>query len=501
LTITNSIDFAGTDSGTIDASGMTGAATLTASGGEAITLVGAGSGGITLTTGAGNDNLTGGSGDDTFTIGAGFDTVTGGAGNDRVVVTAGTAITANDRIALGDGTRDTVAMGTATSIATQFDATYKALFASSTSGVEVIELTAANGVTAVDFSAISQDIVYLTGGNTAATNSNLTISNAATNDVLRITADTSDTTGAATISASGALPGQTLRLELFGTGVDITATNTAATDHALAITSGISTLVIDSTKSATDTATTVNTIGGALHAAANAILNTSASNVTITGSQALTILNSTTPGVTFGAAVNADASAFTATLILGGSGSADIITGGTGNDSITAGAGNDVISFARGGTDTATFGTHAANGTDTLTGFGTTDRLNIAGLGAGSMTTLTAVISSAAAQQAVADNTAYIINTSGAAANLTTAGTATVSDWTTLSQVAAYLAERFSLAGGDDEAVFVVNVTGTSTSYVYSMVDANNTLAAADLALVGVITRDAAIDTANVVFS
>jgi len=508
LTITNTVDFAGTSGGTFNVSNA-GATTLTAtSGNEPITLTGSAStGNINITTAGGNDVLTGGSGSDTFTVGTGFDTVVGGAGNDRVVITASTELTANDSFTLGDGTRDTLAIGTSTTNAF-IDTAYKALLASNTSGVEVIELSAA-AVTAIDFALMSQSVVRLSGAGGA----NQAHTNVATGSTMIYTADSAGLTGASSKDFAGALPGQTLRLEIFGTGVDLIGVITAATDHAVSITSGISTLVIDSTKAATDTATTANTIGGAIHAGAAAIANTSAANVTITGSQSLTISNTNAVATSFSAAVAVDAGAFTGTLTIGLSGSADTIIGGAGNDVITAGAGNDVIDLTKGGVDKLNFSGGAvttanqvtAQGRDTITGFGTTDTINVAALGDGSTGVLTAILSTAAAQRTLIDDSAYILNVSGAAASLTTAGTAVVSDWTNLTQVAAYLNEAFATTATNFEAVFVVNATGTNQSYVYSYDEAGGaTIVAAEIMLAGVITRDTGnggLDSANVVYA
>ena len=114
------------------------------------------------------------------------------------------------------------------------------------------------------------------------------------------------------------------------------------------------------------------------------------------------------------------------------------------------------------------------------------------------------MISTAAAQQAFVDDTYYIINTTGAAANLTTSGTAAVTDWTNLTQVSAYLNERFTAAATNDEGVFVINVTnaasGSANAYVYSFDnDGTAAIAAADIALVGVITTDTALGVSNIV--
>jgi hypothetical protein len=99
-----------------------------------------------------------------------------------------------------------------------------------------------------------------------------------------------------------------------------------------------------------------------------------------------------------------------------------------------------------------------------------------------------------------------VISTTGAAANLTTAGTATVSDFTDLTAVATYLSERFTGAA-NDEAVFVINYTGgaNDTSFVYTFIESGAavTITAAELALVGIVTHTAgtALTADNIVYS
>jgi hypothetical protein len=172
----------------------------------------------------------------------------------------------------------------------------------------------------------------------------------------------------------------------------------------------------------------------------------------------------------------------------------DTITGGAGNDTISGEGGNDTINISSGGVDTVYL---AATGRDSITGFGSTDIINVEALSGGDTDFESAEIKGTA--ENVVTKTAYIFSTDGTAANLTTAGTAVVSDFTSLSQVAAYLEERFNVAD-NDVAAFIVNVG--STTYVYDMNDADDTtINASDLTLVGVISQSAALTTANVSFT
>lgn len=449
----------------------------------------------TITFGNGNNKVTGGAADDSFTLGTGNNTVAGAAGNDRVIG-ALASFTASDSIDLGDGARDAVIYTDVTALNSTGVVAADKTILGGYKNVEVVG-SSANSVTAIDAGYFTQTIFELSGTNTAVTVTNVE------NDTVILRSGIIGATGGAGISFSGALPNQTLNLEIGGAaGLTFSANAGAAGNTAMTIASGISTVNLVSTTTASSTTGIVNTIAPAGGTATHTIDNASAGSFVLTGNTDLTITKGATAAFT--KAVDFNASAFTGKLTIDGSASADVITGGTGNDVITAAGGGDVIKLSAGGNDKVVFGAHTANDKDTITGFSSGDTLNIAALGDGTTpATNTAVISTAAAQQALVDDTYYIINTTGAAANLTTSGTAAVTDWTNLTQVAAYFAERFTLAGGDDEAVMVVNVTnaasGSANAYVYSVVDTNNTWAAADLALVGVITTDTALGVSNIV--
>lgn len=492
------MDFKGT-TGAIVATAFTGTTlTVTASGGEDIAFTGGAAKNV-VTTGAGNDTLTGGANDDTFTIGTGFDTVTGGAGNDKVVLTAITELTSNDAVALGDGTRDTLAIGTWVNLidGEELTTANKALIAAT--GAEVIELTAADQA-GVDFANLDQSIVRLTAAG-GANDVSQAFTNVRTGDTVIYTADAVGVTGAAAISYSGAIAGQSASIELFGTGVDLKTAGTAATDDAVEVVNGITVLNLDSSKLSTDTATTANTVTGATDAvgtAGYAFDNQSLATINLTGNHAFSIVDG--DGIGFSNAISFNASAFTGVLTFVGSAAADVVTVGSGNDVITAGGGNDEINLSAGGADKLVFSATASNGRDVITGFASDDSLNVAGLGDGTLTALISTISSASATNVdITDAGVYIINTTGAAGNLKTGGTAAVTDWTNLTQVAAYLEERFDAADNDDGA-FVVN-TGTTT-YVYSLTDAGDaTIAAGELALVGVLSSTGNLQAANVVLA
>jgi Ca2+-binding RTX toxin-like protein len=203
----------------------------------------------------------------------------------------------------------------------------------------------------------------------------------------------------------------------------------------------------------------------------------------------------------------------TAADVITGSASADLLTGNNGADTFTGRAGNDSIVltettaavdkvvFTGGATAAAAL---TANGMDTITGFGATDTLNIAALGDGttSATGLTTV-NGAAAQAALVDDTVVILNVAATAGALATGGTATVTDFTNMTQVAAFLSERYTTTNdADQENVIVWNV-GTTT-YVYhvdTLVGGTTAIAAAEIVLLGTITQGAALTSANLVYA
>lgn len=487
-----------TNLATVNAGSATGALTANVSAStKDVTFTGS-AGKNTITFGNGNNIVAGGAADDSFTLGTGNNTVTGAAGNDRVIGTLA-SFTAADSIDLGDGARDAIIYSDVTQLnSTGVPAANKTVLG----GYKNIEAVGSsqNAVTAIDAGYFTQSIFELSGTNTAVAVTNVE------NDTVILRTGIVGATGGAGISFAGALPNQTLNLEIGGAASLTFSANTgAAGDTAITIASGISTVNLVSTTTAASTTGILNTIAPAGGTATHTIDNASAGSFVLTGNTDLTITKAATAAFT--KAVDFNASAFTGKLTIDGSASADVITGGTNNDVITAAGGDDVIKLASGGVDKVVFGTHAANGKDTITGFtggsgAAADTLNIAALGDGSTpATNTAVISTAAAQQAFVDDTYYIINTTGAAGNLTTSGTAAITDFTNLTQVAAYLNERFTAAATTDEGVFVVNQTGTSNAYVYSFDnDATAAIAAADLVLVGVITTDGnALTIANIV--
>ncbi|MGJ0319296.1 hypothetical protein NG767_11190 [Aliarcobacter cryaerophilus] len=169
----------------------------------------------------------------------------------------------------------------------------------------------------------------------------------------------------------------------------------------------------------------------------------------------------------------------------GGNGD-DTITVSQGINTINGGAGNDTITLGSGADDVVL---GLLTGTlDTIIGFNTAaDKLVINNAAVdGSEVAITAA---GVAGALATDTTTVIAQTVGAAASLTTLGTATIADFTNMTQVAAFLAEKFTVAGNNEVASVVMN-NGTN-SYVY-VVDAsagaaNGTIDAAEVTLIGVV--------------
>ncbi|SLM30353.1 hypothetical protein MTBBW1_2200007 [Desulfamplus magnetovallimortis] len=545
---------------TIDASGMTGTATLTMGGaptfsgangtvsitgtGNNDTLLGhatvastvAGGAGLdTITGGTGADSIDGGAGNDQITAAGGNDTVTGNDGNDTITVAAGTVsidggagndivdiqatLTAGDTLAGGDGT-DTLI----------YDAAATAATAAGVTGFETLQIDTAldQGLEQFTNNPGFTRINYNVAGNVNITNASASV------DTVQVT-----TSGANVYSLARLIDtsSNSLNVVPLTGGARVVTTMTVDDEETLAINTGTTAgdnLTITTLNAADLTSLTVtgsnnvaitNAIAGAANLATvdaststgTLLVNasTSTANGTFTGPQtaAATITGGTgTDSITGGSAADSLTGGNGADTISGGGG-ADALLGGIGNDSISGGIGDDTITGGVGndtlsgddGADDFVFEA-ASNGVDTISGFvSTVDDLDVqtggllGGLNAGQ------TITAAAAAQALsttlaASDTVHYISFNGAAANLTTGGAATLNQAdmtaTTLTNVAAYLGERFSTdtsGANANDSVVVVNWTAGSstTSYVYEFVNdgADNVLQAAELTLIGVVDR------------
>ena len=182
-----------------------------------------------------------------------------------------------------------------------------------------------------------------------------------------------------------------------------------------------------------------------------------------------------------------------------GSTGIDTITGGEGADVITGGPGNDIIVLTEttAAADDVVFQAIATNGIDQISGFDSTDTFRVVALGDGSTGAGITAVTAAGTAAALTNDRSVIISANGTAANLTTSGTATVAtaDFTagTLTAVAAYLDERYTVIATNQNGVIVFNDTtaGQNKTYVYNLneVGGNITIDAGDITLVGVIAN------------
>ncbi|MFA6700649.1 MAG: hypothetical protein WCS28_10840, partial [Thiomicrospira sp.] len=202
-----------------------------------------------------------------------------------------------------------------------------------------------------------------------------------------------------------------------------------------------------------------------------------------------------------------------------GSNKADTITGpnvdathqahinaGEGNDTIIlgSGAGKTFVDINKGNNTIDLSAATAANelvfsqavadtGLNTINGWKSQTVLNVNELGSNGVTDEIDAKSDITVGNknafALTAKTAYVINTTGQAANLSLEGTAVITDFTSANQVSAYLDERVSTAATGDY-VFVINNTnsGANASYVWAFTNAvADTVEASELKLVGVI--------------
>jgi S-layer protein len=512
----------------------------TIDGGAGADTITGGTGADSITGGAGNDNITGAGGNDTITGDAGNDTidvsgaagavsVSGGAGNDVVIVNG--TLTATDTIAGGDDT-DTLQITAAATAAT----------AANVSGFEVLRLSAAltqgmeqfinnTGFTEVQYDANAS----ITVTNAGASVNTLRVQNSgvntfsfarlvdtATNALTVYVEDTGANGTAQTVATLTANDEETLT---FNTGTTSDATANNGTGEALTITTLNAADLTSLTVTGQNAFTITNAIGGAANLATisatgltanfSVDASTSTANMTVNGSN--TGSNTITTGtgndtITGGTAADTITGGNGEDVIYGGAG-ADSLTGGLGadqifgeigNDTLTGGAGNDTLTGGDGadvfvfGSDNTTLGGN--NGVDRILDFvsGTDDIDVTNGLLAAVDNNVVTTTAGNANSIIIADNDVHYISMNGAAANLTTGGNATLSasdlTATTLTNLAAYLDERFVTANSaGNDAIFVINWTagGSTTSYIYEFTDAggNDTIEAAELALVGIVSR------------
>ncbi len=544
LVMNNAITFT-VANGTVKATGSANSDTLLGPAAASATVDG-GAGNDTITTGTKADSIVGGAGNDTITAGGGNDVVDAGDGNDSVTLAAGTVnvvggagndtinmaatLTSGDTVGGGDGT-DTLALGAQATAAT----------AAGVTGFETLSIDAAFDQGMEQFTANTgfTRINYNNAGNVAVTNASATVDtiqvqagavtqsmtrlvDTSTNALTIVTKDIGNN-GAAqqVLQALSVVDEETLTINTGtasdgtaanGTGERLTITTLTANDLTTLNVTGANEVQITNAIGGAANLATVNASG--LTAAFTANAGTSTANLTFTGSfSASNVFTSGTgaDSLTGGTAADTLTGGNGADTISGGAGAdvldgglgADSISGDIGNDTITGGIGNDTLSGGD-GADVFRF-LAASNGADTITGFvsGTDDLDMVTNAVIGAVAGNT-IINAAAAGAGIAgtlgvDDSVFYISMNGAAANLTTGGTATLStaDLTaaTLTNLATYLGERFTGNSGanTNDAIIVINWTagGSTSSYVYELInDGNaNVLQAAELTLMGIVDR------------
>jgi S-layer protein len=491
-----------------------GAGVDTVTGGSAADSLSGGAGNDVITGGGGNDIVSGGDGNDTITMTTGTVTVDGGAGNDTVNV--GATLTAGDSLVGGDGT-DTLKISTAAVTATvaagvsgfetlEFDATGAAT-------QDMVQFTANSTFTRLNFGAtagntnafsnVAAGVATLGLADVALTGGTMTRLVDTTADTLAITA--AGMTAARVVTALSIANEETVSIATGSVAAgDLTITTLTANDIKSLTVTGVGDLTVTNSIGSGASLATINAV--AATGTITLLADTSVVDMTITGS--LSAGNTITGGtgsdvMTGGDAVDSLTGGNGADNISGGGG-ADVLLGGLGNDTISGGIGADTITGGVGndaltggdGADQFVFAAVGSNGVDTISDFVTTsDTINVTT----DITAAAVTITAAAVAQALVDNTEYYISTNGAAANLTTAGTATlnVADMTatTLTNLATYLTERFTEGIAGDVAVFAINWTagGNTNTYIYDFVeDATGTaVIASELTLAGVVTHTA----------
>lgn len=251
-------------------------------------------------------------------------TVTGGSGNDRF--NFGVNLTEADKVDGGAGT-DTLAISQNIVAANPVDALVKAVNA--TKNMEVLELTQAGAAVAASQITAMKEFSFSGGGATAVT--------ATANDqTFGFTANAGATTFASTLDDGN----NVLNLKVASTAtVATTVTSVGAGSYEtvnVAVSGGSATEI---------TTLTLNTNGK--------VVLTGASNFTTTIA---------------GTNATIDAGAATGNLTLTGEAGNNSIIGGSGNDIIDGGAGRDTIDLTKGGTDIVRVATAAAD-RDTIIGF------------------------------------------------------------------------------------------------------------------------------------
>ncbi|MEI4263464.1 DUF4214 domain-containing protein [Roseovarius sp. D0-M9] len=392
----------------------------------------------------------------TLTLDTEVDTkFTGGTGND-VITASNTAYVAANTAAIdaGAGT-DTLVVGNGNALSTAASgAKFTGFETLEVQTNDTIDLDNIAGITSivVDSAAVDLNDVSATqaGAITVQQDSTLDIAvkGAATVgqiDTVKITAD-DGLAATNTIALTTPVLANVEKLELVAVDNLTVSALTSATALTGVTASGAGTISITT---------------GNVAFASNSTINASAATGAVTIDAGLANTN--------GLAITGSA---TAANTITGSTASDAIVGGTGIDTITNSAGTDTIDF---GSDSANDVFNIANltGKSTITNFDaatattTEDLVNVSN---DEVDGSEVAITGAGGQVALTDDATIVVTqTAGAAGSLTTGGTQALvsADFTaaTLTNVAAYLSEKFTTAATTDQALVFLN-DGTNT-YAY----------------------------------
>jgi Ca2+-binding RTX toxin-like protein len=510
--------------------------------------------------GSGSVTVTGASGDDSITMGSGVtaaQTIALDTGGDDTFVATGATgamtvtmqtndLTAADTLTGGSGT-DILQLQYATNVVTTGEMvgvtgfeTIKVADNTASWSLALHDNNTVSGVITVDGAlATSQAIIF---DGTAENDGTVTVTGGGGGDTLTGTATTAtgDTIsgGAGADTITGLQGGDTIT---GGTGADV------FTYTAVAHSTGTAKDSITDYTSGTDFLTftinnSTNTSGQTYDATIQtAAAGTAALQAGMSGSIGQTFFDTTNNVLV----VNANADNLVTTLdyqvglnaaataastvaagdvrfvITGGTGADTIVTGG-GTDTINAGAGADTVTGGAGvdtinvgandnAADIVVYNLFSTNGHDVIDDFETTvDHLDLDNVMTG-ITNIAAkeAIASTADIASYADNEVYVYADGDTAS--AGAGTATITTYTDLTEVADFLSESLQdaeTAGGTagafdvtagDENVFVINDLGNNLTFVYHMqavgagdASAGAAIVAAELTILSTITEDGA---------
>ena len=346
-----------------------GAANDTVTGGSLADTIDLGEGNDTLIASNGDDVVDGGTGNDTLNAGTGEQTLKGGAGNDTIVM--GATLTAKDVVEGGEGT-DTLNISAAAT-------------ASVAAGVKGFETLALAG-------AVTQDMIQFTNNSSftkiaAAATATMSFTNAgASVDTLEITDFAVGADAVTGITESRLVDTANDSLTVNASGTVSSTANAGNTNITTLTVNDEETLTLNSGELATE-ALNITTLNANDVTTMNFSGTGAIAVTTLTGASKLATVDGA--GVTGGISLSAGTSTADMTMtgslaganiLVGGTGAdtitggalVDTLIGGNGNDTITGNAGNDILNGGLGndtidggiGNDTITGGA----GDDTLTG-------------------------------------------------------------------------------------------------------------------------------------